>query len=196
MIESIESYPIEFSAKGNNTHYVPCEFRARSQNYAICLNVIKAYNEGRRKGDDVCCSEIKREVCPAFLMQRQEIEAGHTLYYVPRVQVEVAPVVARSYITPESVKRTDSYKRGWDSAGGTINDKSNSACKNTAKRIATKPSSVERTVEKKPVVYDGGLGSVVSEMAREHQAKSSDIKAESVLEKARRIRESRGQTSE
>lgn len=184
-------YPVEKSLGGDNTTYVACEYRDRQQNYAICLNVIKAYDEKRRKSDDVCCSEIKKMICPALKMRQEELLAGHTLYYIPRKKVEVVAVVERVFVTPDHIKKTDSYQRGWNSAGSIINNKSEPA-KVSPRRIEVKP------VAKIEAVMDGSMASVVSQMAREHAAGVVEVKKEVVtrpetmLEKARRIREQRG----
>lgn len=186
-------YPVEHSLRGDNTVYVPCEFRARQQNYAICLNVIKGYDEKRRKEDDICCSEIKKKICPALKMREEELAAGHTLYYVPRIKVTVAPIDEnRAYVTPEYLKCTDSYQRGYSHAGNVIHGKTETVVK-------IKRPIVVASVVKKAEFDNGDMASIVSQMAREHVAKAVEVKevvdvvkTESVLERARRIRESRG----
>lgn len=187
------TYPVESSLRGDNTEYVKCEFRARQQNYAICLNTLKAFNEGRRKEGDVCCSEIKKKICPALKMREEELAAGHTLYYTPRVKVEVAPVVARTYETPQSVKRTDSYQRGYSSAGDVIRGKPDKLTPVSAKRA---PAA---SVAKKSEIFDGDMASVVSQMAKDHAAGIVEEKkvvvvkpSESLVDKTRRLREERG----
>ena len=66
MTDKIEIYPLEASLGGNNTVYIACEHRGCRQNYAICLNILKAYQEGRRKPDDYCSSEIGRNLFMLF----------------------------------------------------------------------------------------------------------------------------------
>lgn len=192
-------YPIEKSLGGDNTTYVACEYRDRQQNYAICLNVIKAYDEKRRKSDDVCCSEIKKMICPALKMRQEELLAGHTLYYTPRKKVEVvAKAVEGVFVTPDHIKRTESYQRGWNHAGSVINNKADSTITSKRSVKALEPKPVVKKVES---VIDGSMASVVSQMARDHAAgvveakkEVTETRPETMLEKARRIREQRGAT--
>ena len=195
MSEEKTTYPIDSSLGGDNTCYVACEFRARQQNYAICLNVIKAYDEKRRKADDICCSEIKKKICPALKMREEEISAGHTLYYIPRKKAEaIAKPVEQIFITPEHIKRTDGYQRGWSHAGNVIGRNDN----NKVVPIVRKPQVVKPAV-KQVEIHDGSMASLISQMAKDHAAGVVEVKkevvqsvkVETVLEKARRLREQR-----
>ena len=190
MTDKIEIYPLEASLGGNNTVYIACEHRGCRQNYAICLNILKAYQEGRRKPDDYCSSEIGRNLCQAKKMRAEEEAAGHALYFKPRAKVEVkAPEAPKSYIVPSSIKSSEGYKRGYSHAGAVLGKKD-------------KPAPIKSTPAPKPVapkVMD--MGDVVSQMAREHAAgvKADPIppkpREETMLEKARRLREqARGNT--
>jgi hypothetical protein len=181
-------YSLEDSLKGNNTVYIPCEFRQCRQNYAICLNIHKAYKEGRRKPDDYCTTEIAKGICPALKMRQEEIEAGHALYYIPRKEV-VVPERPKTYIVPVSVKDSPGYKRGYDAAGDTLTGKT------PVKQRTVQP--IQPPKPKKLEAMD--MAGVVSQMAKEHSEKTvenvksvvtlSEPKVESMLEKARRIRE-------
>lgn len=201
-------YPLESSLLGNNTIYRHCEHIDGMKNYAICLNTIKAFNEGRRKPDDLCSKEIKNKTCPALKMRQEEIEAGHALYYVPRVQVEVKPVEEKFYATPERIKCTDSYRRGYASAGAVLG-------KNDASRTSTprqKVAPIVKSAPKSDVIDAGSMAAVVSQMVRDHSEgkleimpekieKKPDVKqdaipeqkrnVETLLEKAKRLRAER-----
>ncbi len=193
-------YPIEASMRGDNTIYVQCELQGCHKNYAICLNTIKSWENGKRKSDDYCSPEIKNKTCPALKMKAEEQAAGHALYYTPRVKVEVKPVTTEVYQTPTYMKQTESYQRGYKGAGAVIKGVSSSdRITATPTRGAVLNTSTQKTPAKSDVI-NGDLSSVVSQMAKEHYA-AKEVKkieivedkpvVESVLDRARRLREQR-----
>jgi len=206
MNEQEEKHPLEFSLKGNNTIYVGCEFRAFRQNYAICLNVIKAYEEGRRKLEEECCSEIKRGVCPALAMRKEEVEAGYALHYKPRAP---APEVKKEekviFQSSNYTQKDPNYQRGWNHAGSVINGAKNKSIKSVPiaplaqnKRFT---ADVEARVKSDNLSFSDAISSAIkSEIGDtknqqkqkelvEKEIKETPIKQESLLEKARRLRE-------
>ena len=186
MEHQTEHFPLDHSLKGNNTIYVACDHRGAQQNYAICLNVNKAYDEGRRAPEDYCSKEIKNGKCYASHMRQEELAAGHTLYYKPRKVVEVKPVEPKAYIVPIGADKTDGYKRGWSHAGAVL-----------GKKETDVPKAIQRPkpVAAKPKNEPMDMAAVVSMMAKEAAtapAVVAEPKPESMLEKARRIREQKG----
>ncbi|MBE0438019.1 MAG: hypothetical protein IBX56_19750 [Methylomicrobium sp.] len=198
-----EKYPLELSLKGSNTIYVGCEFRSCRQNYAICLNIIKAVKEKRRKPEEECCSEIKRGICPALKMRKEEVEAGYALYYKPRAP---APVIEKkgntSFFSNSNFSKSDpSYQRGWNHAGSVIRgDKKDSVSK---VRLTQKSESVviERLAPKSQnaMSFSDAISSAmkseiedkVARPEKKTKAAAPPEKSESLLEKARRMREER-----
>lgn len=188
MEQQQEHYPIDHSLLGNNTVYIKCEFRGAHQNYAICLNVNKAQDEGRRTPDDYCFKDIKDGRCYAAKMREEELAAGHTLYYKPRVKIDVPPA-PKTYTVPSTVKASSGYKRGFEHAGSVL-----------GKESAPTPKVIKPVASKSPVIVKNDdvmdLGALVSQMAKDHQdvpkQEVVEAPAESMLEKARRIREQRG----
>lgn len=200
-----EKYPLELSLKGSNTVYVGCEFRSCRQNYAICLNIIKAVKEKRRKPEEECCSEIKRDICPALKMRKEEVEAGYALYYKPRAP---APVIEKkdntSFFSNSDFSKSDpSYQRGWSHAGSVIRgDKKDSVPK---ARLAQKSESVvverlePKSQSQNAMSFSDAISSAMkSEIEGEGirpkkkaKAITSPVKSESLLERARRLREER-----
>lgn len=149
------TYPIEFSIKGNNTHYHHCEHIGGMKGYAICLHTIKAHEEGRRKPTDQCSPQIEKGICPALAMRKQEQEAGHTLFYTPRKELEVVAVKEHVYITPKHITQTESYQRGYSSAGAIIKGVKQ------PEPIKSKP-----TAKNKVLVADGSMAGVINEMMK------------------------------
>jgi len=170
-------YPLEYSMRGDNTLYIGCESRGARQNYAICLNVIKAQNEGRRKQEDYCYKEIKCKSCQALKMRQEEMDAGYALHYAPRKKVEVKPQSQQSGIMPaSSAKDSEGYRRGFEYAGKMMGKDKSPATK----------QKVESRPEAKPTAPVMDIAGVVSQMAREHAASKAEPTA---LDRARQLRE-------
>lgn len=125
----IEVYPITASEGGNNAHYHFCAIRGASQNYAVCLHILKAREEDRIKKDEFvdCQRACLRNDCDAMTMREAERAAGHALYYTPRIvrnpmngtrtteeaQRDALKVRSHNYDMSNA-----SYARGWAMAGG------------------------------------------------------------------------------
>jgi hypothetical protein len=79
-------YPPEASARGDNAHYLDyCDAGGHRPGYAVCLNKIRAQEEGRLVGQlGGCEGAIGLRQCPAFHMRDKERLEGRALYYVSR----------------------------------------------------------------------------------------------------------------
>lgn len=167
---------ISLSLAADNTIYVPCSARGGRHNYAVCLNVIKAYDEDRlgKETFTECQRAICGDYCPSKKMRAEEVKAGKALYYKKRVDpiipVKISLVKDDSLTSTKGVDyRSESYKRGWDQASSKTSYKSKPSlysAKSTAPTIA-KPSE---TV-KKEVIHDDSMVSLINEMANEQPSK-------------------------
>lgn len=193
-MSEVKEYPLEYSLLGTNTVYIACESVGRRCNYAICANILKAMDEGRRKPDDPCSREIKNNLCEAKVMRAEEVEAGYAIHYAPRVDsVPTDPDEPKK--DPLMVDRSsEGFKRGWGSAGKVVR-------KQPGKVVQSKPSPVKmptKLVTKTKDVTD--FGSAVSQAMKEEivqpvkaaqpkiEQVTPPIKKKSALERARRIR--------
>lgn len=110
-----DKYPIEKSGHGTNTFYVGCEELGRRQNYAVCQHVIRKVKEGSIEEHQFadCQRAIRGGRCESLQLMAEEQEAGHALYYRPRViRTQPAQKPSNGIVHREVDTNSDSYKRG------------------------------------------------------------------------------------
>lgn len=168
--QPITFHPLGASKRGDNTLYIGCDsnpgvsFRS---SYAVCLNMIALRRADKRTNEDLCSRPIDKGECPALKMQREEEEAGHALYYLPRKPAAIPDRPEKStFIDEADIKDWAAYARGWNAVGTSLNKTEGN------KHI---PVNQSRRTEFKPVkpvaaavVPEFGIESMLNEMMQEH----------------------------
>lgn len=180
-------YPLEFSLKGNNTIYVNCEHRGCQQNYAICCNILKAREEGRRKSEDACSREIDKNICEAKKMRAEEISAGHAIYYKPR---QVAPPIQ----PVERQEKGSSYKIDYQSSSYRRGLGTYKTPVNPGPKVVKSVESLKSKPKEDVTDFSASISKALKEQMSAPVVKQEPVaekieppKQESVLEKARRL---------
>jgi len=192
VMSDIKEYPLNFSLRGDNTVYIGCEHRGCRQNYAICMNIHKAKDEGRRKPQDQCSKEIDAGQCQAAVMRQEEIAAGHAIHYKPRESATPVDPDLSIKKDPMMIDRNSpGFKRGWNNVGIVKNGGSKSS------QIKRKPTPVKNKLVSEPVDVSD-FSSAVSQAMKTEVVKSEievtpdqPVHKESALERARRLRAER-----
>lgn len=89
-----EKLPIEASGRGDNTLYLDyCASGGNRPAYCACISKVIKRKEGRLDSRWAECSAaIGKKTCPAMALMKQEKEAGHALFYIPRATVQAANI--------------------------------------------------------------------------------------------------------
>jgi hypothetical protein len=74
--------PVDLSRSGKNSVYFHCDIYNGRTSYAGCLNFLDAHMDGRAHLRPDCEIAYNKGFCPAKEMRKQELKAGHTLYFV------------------------------------------------------------------------------------------------------------------
>lgn len=187
MSEEEKTHPVEHSMRGDNTVYIGCDHRGCRQNYAICLNIIKAVDEKRRGGELDCTREVKSKVCPALKMRQEEQDAGHALYYRPRAVP--APVQRKAVFeskTPDHIRRSASYKNAWDRTGDIINGvKSSIPTRRSVKSAPMKIKPLKQIEKADSSDFSAAISAAIKD---EIENPEPDTKKESALDRMKRIK--------
>lgn len=87
-VATVETLPIEASEQGNNTCLVKCKVYNAQRHYAVCLRVIKQFDDGTPNENEPDCNAalMDGDRCPAYDMRAKERDAGKALFFVPREQ--------------------------------------------------------------------------------------------------------------
>lgn len=122
-LELIDIHPVDSSMLGANTFYQFCHNRQQQVSYAVCLHTLKAIDEDRMAVDQFtdCQRGYARGDCYAAKMRKTEQDAGHALYFVPRVVRTAKPSESAGEPIGSSGKydmQDASYARGWAIGGG------------------------------------------------------------------------------
>lgn len=178
-------YPVSHSIRGDNAHYHFCHIRGAQQNYAVCLNILKAMDENRLgEGQFVDCQRAcTRDDCDAKKKRAEEAAAGKALYYKPRVNVnpantrshEEAQAAALSVSSGKYDLNNPSYARGWAQVGST--KKSN---QEPARKINHKPAFKSPPEKPKTGYVTESGADLVNVLMQEQPAKKPEPSAPSV----------------
>ncbi|MBW2710041.1 MAG: hypothetical protein JRD04_12410 [Deltaproteobacteria bacterium] len=192
-MSEVKEYPLEYSLRGDNTIYVACESVGRRCNYAICTNILKAMDEGRRKPEDPCSREIKSNQCEAKVMRAEEVEAGYAVHYTPRVDNPKPVDIDKPRKDPLLVDRnSEGFKRGYMAVVASTSKKPKTKISNKGSGFTPIKMPVKKASVKPDDIQD--FSSAISqEMKEEIVAPKQEkviqpVKKESALERARRIR--------
>lgn len=110
--------PIELSADGKRNAFVHhCAILNQRRSYAVCLHLCGERKKGRL---DVtysdCSTQIGKKLCPALKMRKQEVEAGHALFFEERKVVtpgvfDKAKELVSSAVSIVSGKKADAPQK-------------------------------------------------------------------------------------
>jgi len=92
-------YPLEASSWGTNSFWHRCDHTEQSRNFSLCVMVMSMVQDGKkcRPGYEDCWKAVEQGSCPAIAMRQEEVAAGQSLYYLPRLKVKaVEPLTKRS----------------------------------------------------------------------------------------------------
>lgn len=113
--------PLEASTWGKNAFYHHCRVTEQRRNFAACMNILLAIRDKRiNEGSDYggCVNAVKNGNCPAVAMRKEEIAAGHAIYYKERqIPVSIIEADPQPDVTGPRYPNHPSYMRGWASAG-------------------------------------------------------------------------------
>lgn len=98
---------IDLSADGKrNAYALHCDKTGQRRNYAVCLHLCAERKKGRLSVTySDCSASIGKKECPALKMRKQEIEAGHAIYFEER-SVVVAGFIEKAKGFVGEVART------------------------------------------------------------------------------------------
>lgn len=83
--------PVKASEGGKNSHIIACETIGQRRYYAVCLKLINEKpSQALQSIYSDCFAAINKRTCPALKMQKEEIAAGHALYFRERTAEPVA----------------------------------------------------------------------------------------------------------
>tara|TARA_R110000851_G_C13102760_1_gene569218 strand:- start:4416 stop:4955 length:540 start_codon:yes stop_codon:yes gene_type:complete len=110
-----EVHTLEESGTNDNRYTFWCDAHEQRHHYCVCVKLLDAYENKRIKvteelGD--CAYAMKRGVCTAAPMRKEEETAGKPIYFLSRAEAtkEVGKVIDRE---------SDSYKAGFNKVSGT-----------------------------------------------------------------------------
>lgn len=165
----IEQQPVTASADGQRNAYIhSCDALKQRRHYAVCLHLCSERKGGRL---DIiysdCSALIGKKTCPALKMRKEEIEAGHAIYFEERRKIvpgffdtaktligEAATFVERSVKPLLNKPKSDDLLSSIDT--GTYADAINSAIQ--APKIDTSKAEVPKEIPKvAPVVGESLL---------------------------------------
>lgn len=110
-------YPVDFSARGDNTRIIRCDIYNGCRHYAACQVVLAEVRQNaHRKSDDRCRKALVSGQCDAAKMMAEEKRAGKALYYLPREENPLhadSPKVKTNVLDP-------SYQLGWEKGGAMV----------------------------------------------------------------------------
>ncbi len=85
----IEPLPVAASADGQRNAFIhSCDVLKQRRHYAVCLHLCDERKKGRL--DIVysdCSSLIGKKTCPALKMRKEEMDAGHAIYFEERRKI-------------------------------------------------------------------------------------------------------------
>jgi len=164
MSDEISKIPVGMSAGGDNSHYVNCDVLGQKKAYAACLHIRVLFDEVQHADKHPyfeCFNAIRRGVCPALAMRRQELEAEEALFYKPRPKSPVSVVKFN--------KQDSSYARGWNSVGAKLDHPKLDDLPTL--RGVSKPAPIQRSKvtgetkkPEKPAIMEMDYSAVVNEM--------------------------------
>lgn len=110
-------YPVDHSARGDNTHIIRCDIYNGCRHYAACQMTLRQIRtNSHRKSDDKCRKALISGECEADKMLKEEAKAGKAIYYTPRQENPLhadTPNARTNVLDP-------SYQLGWEKAGSMI----------------------------------------------------------------------------
>jgi len=184
--ELIDFHPVEKSRSGQNAYYHFCHIRGAQQNYAVCMHILAAIDDGRIGEDSFvdCQRACTRGDCEAKKMRAEEQAAGHSLYFKQRTNLN--PLNSRpereaqdKALVVSSGKydmSNPSFARGWNMAGG--------GSEKSGKAPASKNTSGGTPVTPKPTPPKPKSGFIQEGMADLVNAIVSEQPAKAALPKA------------
>lgn len=83
----------EKSGLCSNSHTIGCDALCRRQHYCVCVNFLKAVEDGRIGESFLDCQRaVRNGNCVAFKMREEEKSANAALYYTKRKAIIRVPV--------------------------------------------------------------------------------------------------------
>jgi hypothetical protein len=192
--ESGNPYSLDKSESGTNAFYFDdCTIVGRTAAYCVCMKRLSESKRGEISEMNSSCGDaINHNTCKAARMRREEVAAGHALYYVSRARIN-AKYETRQLELHEKIASLSNKKSSFnmpvartvpkvevetqDSAlniGGDYADAINIAMKETApaelKKVLIKPEEPKpkstMSIEKMTVLSPQKSGMSLIEMAR------------------------------
>lgn len=153
-----EKIPLRVSMGGDNAYYFWCELHEGQRAYGVCLSLMKAYKDGNLVADsadiyDSCAAAFKRSKCPAMKMRKEEVTAGHALFFKQRIKRGASFSEAGESKAVD--KSSESYKRGWNQVDAT--------------RKSTIPLNIKQKADQIEI-GEFNHAKIVTEMAKEETA--------------------------
>lgn len=173
--ELIALLPIEASMSGRNSVYNFCEQRGQSVSYAVCLHTIRRIEANDLPAEIAveCQRGYCHNNCIAKKMKKEEVTAGHALYFVPRPRHITDPVTveeknkAGGAVSSGKYDMSDpGYARGWAMAGRGGYSADKPVAKPKARPTPPPP-------KKKTGFVEEGMSDVVNVMMKEHAEKKA-----------------------
>lgn len=160
--------PISDSANGKtNAHSHYCDVVMHSKNYAVCLHLIDERKSGRLETLYADCSvAIGKKRCPALAMRKQEVEAGHAIYFKERIKT-----FGESFI---------------EKAGSALNNLA-STIVNIASTKSNKSSVTEKEFKPMEANYADALNAKIENSQKAEVKEVQPKEGESLIELAKRM---------
>lgn len=180
-------YPVDMSKAGKNAYYHHCNQRGQSVSFAVCLHTIAAIDENRVKEDQFidCQVACKNGLCEARRMRRQELDAGHALFYKERTNINPANTRSEKEAQEKALCASSgkydltsaSFARGWNQVGSSTRSSESAPAKPVRKPVA---APAPKPVEKPSGYVEQDFSKLVNTIASEKPIEKPAVLVEPV----------------